>query len=142
MEKETQATTIVVAISSKPVRQGIQSLLELEPDISVIGEATNGIEVMNIVTKLHPRVLIIELMIGGVNDLELIEEVSKLSPVTNVVVFSLYNAAAFIKEVFRAGAKAYVLKESPSYELIYAIRQAAAGHYYISPSLSDADSVG
>jgi two-component system response regulator NreC len=139
LKKEKQVITVVLAISSDKVREGIQLLLEMEPDISIIGKADNGITAVNIVRMLQPNVLIMELMIGKVKDVKLIEQTGKLSPVTSVVVFSLYNAMAYVKEVLQAGAKGYVLKESLSNELIDAIRHVVAGNRYLSPSLSDAD---
>jgi DNA-binding NarL/FixJ family response regulator len=138
LKNDKEIITIVLAISSGKVRQGIQLLLKMEPDISVVGEATNGIEAMSIVQMLHPDVLIMELMIGQMKDAELIKQTAKLSPVTGVVVFSLYNAPSYIKEVFQAGAKAYVLKESTPDELIYAIHQVVEGHRFVSKSIEGA----
>ena len=129
-------------MSSQKVMNGIQLLLEMEPDISIIGTATNGIEAVNIVRRLHPCILIMELMISQVRDIKLIRQTIKLSPETNIIVFSLYDAVAYVKEVFRAGAKGYVLKESQSYELTYAIRKVVTGQRYISPPLSDITGIG
>ncbi|MEJ2738324.1 MAG: response regulator transcription factor [Dehalococcoidia bacterium] len=142
MKHEEQIITIVLAISSSKVMDGIQLLLEMEPDISIIGKATNGIEAMNIVQMIHPQVLIMELMIGQIRDIELIKQTIKLSPETNIIIFSLYDAASYMKEVFQAGAKAYVLKESQSYELTYAVRKVVAGQRYVSPPLSDITGIG
>ncbi len=133
--------TIVLAISNSKVRQGIQLLLETEPYLSVIGKATNGIEALNMVKALFPKIMIMELMIGDIKDIELIKRTLKVSPDTSVIVFSLYDAVPYINEVFQAGAKAYVLKESRSHELIYAIHQVVAGHRYLSPALSNVYSV-
>jgi two-component system response regulator NreC len=87
---------------------------------------------------LHPDVLIMELMIGQMKDAKLIKQTVKLSPVTSVVIFSLYNALSYVKEVFHAGAKAYVLKESTSDELIHAIHKVVEGHRYVSKSVEGA----
>ena len=132
-----QIITVVLAISNSNVGRGIQLLLETEPDISITGKATNGIEALRIVQMLHPEVMIMELMIGDIKDIALIKQTLRVSPDTGIIVFSLFNAVPYIKEVFQAGAKAYVLKESRSYELIHAIRHVIAGNIYLSPSLSD-----
>jgi DNA-binding NarL/FixJ family response regulator len=137
LKNKEQIITVALAISSSKVMDGIQSLLEMEPDISIVGKATNGIEAKNIVKTLHPSVLIMELMIGQVRDVEFIKQTTKLSPETNIVVFSLYDALAYVKEVLSAGVKAYVLKASQSYELTHAIRKVITGQRYISPPLSD-----
>ena len=141
MKKEKHVITVVLAISSDKVREGIQLLLEMEPDISIVGNATNGIEAIDLVQMLRPNILIMELMIGQVGDIKIIKQTTKFSPNTNIIVFSLYDALAYVREVFHAGAKAYVLKESKSYELMSAIRKVADGQRYISPSLSDINSI-
>ena len=135
-----EVITVVVANSNEMVRQGVRSLLEMEPDIRVVGEAEDGLKTVQIVQELHPKVLIIELMISGLSDIKLIKQVKKTSKTTNIVVFSMYDNAEYVKEAFKAGARAYVLKESTGPEIIQAVRRAATGRNYLSSSISDANS--
>jgi two-component system, NarL family, response regulator NreC len=76
-------------------------------------------------------------MMGGINGLEVARQVSKHSPGTNVVILSMYGNEGYVLEALRAGAKAYVLKESTSEELVRAIREVAVGNHYLGSPLSE-----
>jgi two-component system response regulator NreC len=130
-------TTIALADDHHVVRQGLQSLLEAEPDFSVVGETGNGIEAVQLVERLQPDVLVLDLMMPGLNGLEVTRQVSQRSPQTHVVILSMYANEAHVIEALRAGAAAYVLKESSSAELVHAVREAVAGRHYLSPPLSE-----
>ena len=130
-------TTIVLADDHAIVRQGLRAMLEAVSGFRVIGEASDGLETSRLVERLQPDVLVVDLMMSGINGLEVTRQVSKRSPRTRVVVFSMYGNEGYVLEALRAGAKAYVLKESASDELVYAVREAAAGHHYLSSPLSE-----
>jgi len=130
-------TTIVLADDHHVVRQGLRSLLEAEPDFSVVGETGDGLEAAQQVERLQPDALVLDLMMPGLNGLEVTRQVSRRSPRTCVVILSMYANEAYVLEALRAGAAAYVLKESTSAELVRAIREAIAGRRYLSPPLSE-----
>ncbi len=129
--------TIVLADDHHVVRQGLRSLLETEPDLQVVGEASDGLEAIQLVESVHPDILVLDLMMRGMNGLEVAREVSKRSTGTRIVILSMYDNEAYVLGALRAGAKAYVLKESSSAELVQAIREAVIGHRYLSSSLSE-----
>lgn len=129
--------TIVLADDHHVVRQGIRSLLEGEPDFQVIGETADGLEVAQLVETLHPDILVLDLMMRDINGIDVTREVRKRWPSTGVVVLSMYGNEAYVLEALRAGAKAYVLKESSADELVRAIHEAAVGHRYLSSPLSE-----
>lgn len=129
--------TIVLADDHHVVRQGIRSLLEREPDFQVIGETADGLEVAQLVETLHPDILVLDLMMRDINGIDIMRVVSKRSPSTGVVILSMYGNEAYVLEALRAGAKAYVLKESSADELVRAIHEAAVGHRYLSSPLSE-----
>jgi DNA-binding NarL/FixJ family response regulator len=129
--------TIVLADDHHVVRQGLRLLLAAEPDMQIVGEAADGLEASQLVERLQPNILVLDLMMRGINGLEVTREVSKHSPKTKVVILSMYGKEAYVLEALRAGAKAYVLKEATSDELVRAIREAAVGHRYLSSSLSE-----
>lgn len=129
--------TIVLADDHHVVRQGIRSLLEREPDFQVIGETADGLEVAQLVETLHPDILVLDLMMRDINGIDVTRVVSKRSPSTGIVILSMYGNEAYVLEALRAGAKAYVLKESSADELVRAIREAAVGHRYLSSPLSE-----
>jgi DNA-binding NarL/FixJ family response regulator len=130
-------TTIVLADDHHVVRQGLRALLEGEPDFRVVGEAGDGLAVLDLVKRLEPDVLIVDVMMPGLNGLEVTRQVCQRSPQTRVVVLSMHANEAYVIETLRAGAAAYVLKESTSDELVRAVRRAVAGHRYLSPPLSE-----
>ena len=130
-------TTIVLADDHQVVRNGLRVLLEAEPDFSVVGEAGDGLEAVRLVERLQPDVLVLDLMMPGLNGLEVARQVSQRSPQTRVVILSMYDNEAYVLEALRAGAAAYVPKESTSAELVRAIREAVAGRRYLSPPLSE-----
>lgn len=130
-------TTIVLADDHHVVRQGLRALLEAESNFRVVGEASDGIEAIRVVDNTKPDVLVVDLMMGGMNGLEVARQVSKLSPNTNIVILSMYGNEGYVLEALQAGAKAYVLKEASSEELVRAVREAAAGHHYLSSYLSE-----
>jgi two-component system response regulator NreC len=130
-------TTIVLADDHQIVRQGLQALLKAEPDLSVIGEAGDGLEAVALVERLKPDVLIIDLMLPGLNGLEVTRQVNQRWPQTRVVILSMHVNEAYVLEALRNGAAAYVLKESSITDLVQAVREAAAGRHYLSPPLSE-----
>jgi two-component system response regulator NreC len=141
VEKEkdwgTKMISIVLADDHGIVRQGLWALLDAEPDFNIVGEATDGNEAARLAELLQPHVLVTDLMMGSTNGFEVVRQVNRRSPKTNVVIFSMYGNEAYVLEALRAGAKAYVLKESASEELINGIRHAAAGQHYLSSPLSE-----
>jgi two-component system response regulator NreC len=129
--------TLVLAEDHHIVRQGIRSLLEAEADFKVIGEVSDGLEAVRMVESLHPDILVLDLMMGGLNGLEVARQVSKQSPKTAIIILSMYNNEAYVLEALRAGAKGYVLKDSTAAELVKAVREAVIGRHYLSASLSE-----
>lgn len=129
--------TILLADDHQIVRQGLKSLLEGESDFKVIGEASKGLESLQLTERLKPDVLVLDLMLGDISGLEVTRQVSERSPKTAVVILSMYSNEGYVLEALRAGAKAYVLKESTATELVRAIREAIAGRRYLGSPLSE-----
>ncbi len=130
-------TTIVLADDHQVVRHGLRVLLESEPSFRIVGEASDGLEAIDLVERQQPDIVVLDLMMPGLNGLEVARQSSHRSPRTNVVILSMYNNEAYVLEALRAGAKAYVLKASTSDELVRAIREVVAGRRYLSPPLSE-----
>lgn len=119
------------------IRNGLRALLEKETDFQIIGEAGDGFEGIRMVDKLQPNVILLDLMMKGISGIEVARQLTKSSPTTAVIIFSVLGSEQHVTEALRSGAKGYILKESPSEELIQAVRQVAAGHRYLSPLLLD-----
>lgn len=132
----TTTTTIVLADDHNVVRQGLRALLEVEKDLKVVGEARDGLEAVQNVEELSPRVVVLDLMMPGLNGLDVLRQIKKRCPSTQIVILSMYANEAYVLEALSQGASAYVVKDSSSADLVLAVREAAAGRRYLSPPLS------
>jgi two-component system response regulator NreC len=129
--------TIVLADDHKIVRQGIRALLESEPDLVLLGEASDGLEALQISEHLKPDVLVLDLMMPGLRGLETIWQVRQRVAKTRIVVLSMHDNEAYVLEALKNGASGYVLKDASAAELVFAIREVAAGRRYLAPPFSD-----
>ena len=130
-------TTIVLADDHHVVRQGLRALLEAEPGFSVVAEAADGLAAADLVERLKPNVLVLDLMMPRLGGLEVARQVRRRSPQTRVVVLSMHANEAYVLEALRNGVAGYVLKESTAADLVQAVREAVAGRRYLSPPLSE-----
>lgn len=124
---------ILLADDHAIVRDGLKALLQSEPDFQVVGEAADGLEAVRLIEKLRPDVAVLDLMMPGLNGLEVTRQVSRL---THVIILSMHANEAYVIEALRKGAKGYILKDSTSADLVKAIRQVLAGTRYLSQPLS------
>ena len=129
--------TVLLADDHPIVRQGIRHLLEAESDVKVVGEATDGLEAVQLVEKHRPNVLIVDMMMPGLNGLEVLRQVKKRSPSTFSIVLSMQSADAYVVEALKSGASGYILKDSGPSELVNALRQVIQGQRFLSPKLSE-----
>lgn len=130
-------TTIVLAEDHQIVRQGLRAFLEAEVEFSIVGEAGDGLEAVNLTERLHPDVLVVDLMMPGLTGLEVTRQVCKRSPNTRVIILSMHSDEAYVLEALRNGAAGYVLKEASMNELVHAIHEVCSGKHYLSPPLSE-----
>ena len=128
---------VILADDHNIVRQGIKALLEAEEDIRIVGETDNGLGAVEMVGRLQPDVLVLDLMMGGVNGLEVTRRVRGYSGKTGIVILSMYGDESYVVEALRRGAKAYVLKGSTADDLVSAIRSVVVGKRYLSSALSE-----
>jgi DNA-binding NarL/FixJ family response regulator len=129
--------TIVLADHHHMVRQGLRALLEAEADLSVVGEAEDGLQTIKLVERLNPDVLLLELMMPHVGGLEVTRQVSQRLPRTRIVILSIYANQAQVMEALRNGAAGYVLKGCNAEQLIVAVRTVAAGRHFLSAPLTE-----
>jgi len=128
---------IVLADDHQIVRQGLRKIIDSEMGLSVVAEASDGIETIKVVEELRPDVLVVDLMMPGLNGLAVIRQVKQRVEQTQIVVLSMHADEAYVLTALRTGAIAYVLKDSPSVDLLEAIRRAAVGRRYLSAPLSE-----
>lgn len=128
---------IMLADDHQVVRQGLQALLNSEPDFDVVGETGDGLNVLPLVERLEPNVLVVDLMMPGLGGLEVTRQVSQQVPQTRIIILSMHANEAYVLEALKNGAVGYVLKDSSAAELVKAVRLVVDGQRYLSPPLSE-----
>jgi len=128
---------VILADDHQIVRQGLRALLEAESDMTVVGEVSEGLSVADTVTRLAPDVLVLDLMMPGLNGLEVTRQVSQRSPSVRIIVLSMHANEAYVLEALRNGAAGYVLKDSSTDTLVTAIRTTMEGRRYLCAPLSE-----
>jgi DNA-binding NarL/FixJ family response regulator len=127
---------VVLADDHQVVREGLRLLLEAQPDLCVVGEAADGLEAAELVERLKPDVLVVDLIMPGLGGLDVAREAKRRAPKTRIVLLSMHSSDSFVLQALKNGASAYVLKDSSAAELVQAIRTVLAGGRYLSPPLS------
>jgi len=130
-------TTIVLADDHPIVREGLRTVLERESDLTVVGEASDGIETVQLVERLKPTILILDIRMPRKSGLEVAREIARSSPDTRVLILSMYAGEGYVMEALASGVAGYILKETDTGSLVPAIRQIMDGTRYLSPSVND-----
>ena len=116
-------------------RAGLRSRLELEQDITPVGEAATAAQAVSKARALQPDLVLLDLLLPGTSGHEAIPELAKVSPRSRVLVVSSQAAPSSVRQALSAGAAGYVPKRASDQELVAAIRQVAAGEGYVDPDL-------
>jgi DNA-binding NarL/FixJ family response regulator len=130
------AIRVIVADDHHLVRQGIRALLEKEDGIEVVGEAADGQEAVELVERLAPDVLVMDVAMPRMSGNQAVGRVRALGAATQVVILSMYSDETLVRQALRNGARGYLLKRSVREELLLAIRAASRGEIYLSPAIS------
>jgi DNA-binding NarL/FixJ family response regulator len=128
---------VLIADDHRLVRQGLRGLLERAGDIEVVAEAADGQEALELVQRLRPDVLVIDIAMPRLNGVEAVVRLGSLGVKTRAVILSMYEDETMVRQALRSGAKGYVLKRAGSEELLLAVRAANSGHTYLSPEVAD-----
>lgn len=126
MEKTAKITVLIVD-DHAVVRQGIKAFLETTEDLEVIGAAGNGLEAIQLARDFTPNVALVDLVMPGMDGVEITYAIRHASPYTRVIIFTSYHEDEHIFPAIRAGALSYLLKDALSNEIADAIRKAAKG---------------
>ncbi|MFQ6605455.1 MAG: response regulator [Fidelibacterota bacterium] len=129
--------SVLIADDHTILRKGILSLLEDEPEITVVGEAADGIEAVRLARKLKPQVVVVDISMPQKNGLEATREILRSNKATKVLMLSMHGTQQYIVNSLKAGASGYILKKNAVEELIAGIRTVIKGKRYLSPSVSD-----
>ena len=133
----TRSTTITVLLADDHalVRRGFRRLLEDDPEITVVGEASNGEEAISLAEKLQPDVVVMDIAMPGVNGLTATKSILAKSRDVAILVLSMHAEETFVKQALDAGARGYVLKNALDLDLSAAVKAVAAGQTVLDPSL-------
>jgi two-component system response regulator NreC len=128
-------TRVLLADDHGLIRQGLKSLLEGQ-GFQVVGEASDGQEVLRAAEKTHPDVAILDIRMPVLNGVDATREMKKSSPKTKIIILTQHDENQYVTEALQAGAKGYVLKSQGAEDLVHAIREVCRGAVYLSPSIS------
>ncbi len=120
------------------VRAGMRALLSSFPDFEVVGECENGAAAVELAAKLHPNVILMDIAMHGLNGLDATARIRNQSPEVRVIILSMHANEEYVFQALRSGASGYLLKDSATSELEFAVRAVARGETYLSPPISKA----
>lgn len=127
---------IAIGEDQAMIRGALAALLEIEGDLEVIGQASNGIEALAIAEKLHPDVFLLDIEMPGMSGLEVAAEIQRRRLPIRVVILTTFARSGYLRRALAAGVTGYLLKEAPSAQLAQAIRSIHAGGRSIDPQLA------
>jgi DNA-binding NarL/FixJ family response regulator len=129
---------ILLADDHAVVRQGFKMILAEQPDMEISGEAANGREAVELAEKTKPDVVVMDVAMPELNGIEATRRLAASVPRTRVLALSMHKDSVYVREILRAGARGYLLKDAPAQDLLAAIRAVAGGEGYISSAVSGA----
>jgi DNA-binding NarL/FixJ family response regulator len=127
----------VLLVDDQPLfREGVHTLLSLQPDLEVVGEAGDGEEAVRLAARLRPDVILMDLQMPVLDGVEATRRLRLTQPDCRVIVLTTFDDDEYVFEGLRAGAIGYLLKDTPSSRLLEAIRAAARGESFLQPSVA------
>lgn len=120
------------------VRRGFQMILAAEEDMEVVGEAADGRAAIELAEQLQPDVVVMDVAMPGLNGIEATRRLVEALPRSRVLALSMHKDSVYVREILRAGARGYLLKDAFDRDLVAAVRAVARGEAYLSPAVSEA----
>jgi DNA-binding NarL/FixJ family response regulator len=128
--------TVVVADDQAMVRAGLRALIEAEPGLEVLGEATNGKEAVTVTEQTRPDVVLMDIQMPVLDGIEATKRIVATVPESRVLVLTTFDLDEYVFGAIRAGASGFLLKERPPEELLSAIRVIAVGEALLAPNVT------
>ena len=128
--------TVLLAEDHLIVREGLRALLKPEADITVIGEAGNGREAVELTRKLRPAVVVMDIAMPLLNGLEATRQILRTAPATRVLILSAHSDDAYVERVMALGGAGYLIKQTAAHILPKAIREVHLGKTFFTPAVS------
>ena len=129
-------TRIVLADDHTIMRNGLRLVLERQPDFSVVGEASNGREAIEVIDRVTPDVVVMDIGMPLLNGIEAAKRITAVHPNTAVLILSMHSDEGYILRALKAGARGYLLKDSAEADLIQAVRAVSTRKAFFSPAVS------
>jgi DNA-binding NarL/FixJ family response regulator len=117
------------------IRQGLKALLELEPDLQIVGEAENGQMAIDLVTALQPNVVLMDIRMPVMDGVTATKEICQRFPQVNILILTTFDDDTYVAAAIGYGAKGYLLKDTPSEEIAAAIRAVDRGYTHLAPGM-------
>jgi DNA-binding NarL/FixJ family response regulator len=127
---------VLLADDHGVVRKGLRFVLENEPDIEVVGEASDGRQAIEASDEKNPNVVVMDIAMPRLNGIDATAQIVKHQPQTGVIILSMYSDEEYLLRALTAGAKGYLLKDTAESELVTAVRTVASGKPFFSPDIS------
>jgi DNA-binding NarL/FixJ family response regulator len=137
----TEKISVLLVDDHSLVRRGFRRMLEDEEDISVVGEASNGEEAVNLARSLKPRVVVMDCALPGISGLQATRKILQLAPETLILMLSMHSEETWVRQAMDAGARGYVLKNAMDLELGSAIRRMIKGETVLDGQLTQQDNL-
>lgn len=131
-------TRILLVDDHTVVRHGFRMILDAQEDLEVVGEASNGREAVSEAGRLRPDVVVMDVTMPELNGIEATRRIGESVPRARVLALSMHKDSVYVREILRAGARGYLLKDAPQDDLVAAVRALARGEGFISSAVSDA----
>jgi DNA-binding NarL/FixJ family response regulator len=126
---------VLIADDHAIVRTGLRSLIHSEPSLHLVGEATGGYEAIELVSASHPDIVVLDLSMPDLDGIAVTRQIKNLFPYLKILILTLHEDEALLREALRSGASGYILKRAAEAELIAAIQIVMRGDMYVDPSM-------
>jgi DNA-binding NarL/FixJ family response regulator len=128
--------SIVLADDHLMFRKGVKRIIEETPDLKVVGEANDGLELLRLLKAQEPMLVLLDISMPHLQGLEATREIKKLYPRVKIILLTMHRSKEFLHQALEAGAEGFLLKEDADFELLRAIQTVRGGGKFISPLLS------
>lgn len=135
-EREPKRMRVLIADDHRMFRQGLRQILETQPDMEVIGEAADGVEVVEKAVRLQPDVVLVDINMPGKDGVAAIREITERLPKARCIVITMYRRDRYLFEAIKAGAYGYLLKDADAADLLRAIRAVQRGEALVDPAIA------
>src|SRR2546430_3725443 len=133
--------TVLLADDHALVRRGFRRMLEDDPGISVVGEASDGLEAVRLAAELKPRVIVMDCAMPELNGIEATRKILEIYPEAGILMLSMHSEETLVSQALQAGARGYVLKNAMDLDLVSAVKSIAAGMTVLDPQVSRRDTL-